>query len=76
MEAWEQVDTHIYSKGRASTGGARTNTQNSAEATMTVVTLNVRGLNDTKLELDLQYFLAEEWDILFLTDVFWKNGVT
>ena len=68
LKAWEQVDTHIYSKGRASTGGARTNTQNIAEATMTVATLNVRGLNDAKLELALQYFVTEEWDILFLID--------
>ena len=68
MTAWKQVDTQIYSKGRASTGGTRTCTKNSAEATMTVATLNVRGLNDTKLELALQYFVAEEWDILFLID--------
>ena len=35
---------------------------------MTVATLNVRGLNDAKLELALQYFVTEEWDILFLID--------
>ena len=35
---------------------------------MTVATLDVRDRNDAKLELALQYFVAEEWDILFLID--------
>ena len=35
---------------------------------MTVATLAVRGLNDAKLELALQYFVREKWDILFLID--------
>ena len=35
---------------------------------MTVATLNVMGLNDAKLELALQCFVMEEWDILFLID--------
>ena len=68
LRAWEHVDTHIYSKGRASTGGAMTSTRNIADATMTIATLNVRGLNDAKLELVLQFFVAQEWDILFLID--------
>ena len=60
MKAWEQVDTNIYSKGRASVGGAMIKTQNSAEATMTAATINVRGLNDAKLEPALQNFVADE----------------
>ena len=66
MKAWELVDTHIYNKSSSCTGGTMTRTKKTAEATMTVATVNVRSLNDAKLELALQYFVAEEWDVLFL----------
>ena len=45
-----------------------TSTRNIADATMIIATLNVRGLNDAKLELALQHFVTQEWDILFSID--------
>ena len=68
LKAWKQMDTHIYGKGRACMGGAMTSTRNIADATMIIATLNVRGLNDAKLELALQHFVTQEWDILFSID--------
>ena len=69
LEAWRQVDKHIYSKSSALTGGTNdVNTNSELGATVTVASLNVRGLTNVKLELALQSFVAEEWDVLFLID--------
>ena len=42
--------------------------RNISDGTMTIATLNVRGLNDAKLEFVIQSFVPEERDILFLID--------
>ena len=41
-------------------GGAITTTRNIKKATTTIVTLNVRGLNDAKRLLVLYFFVDEE----------------
>ena len=60
LRAWEQTDTNIYVKGHALTGGTMKSTKEQPEASMTDATLNVRELNDAKLDLELQDFKAEE----------------
>ena len=69
LEDWRQVDQHIYSKGDACTGGTVTaTTATGLNAAVTVASINIRGLTDVKLELILQSFVAEEWDVLFIID--------
>ena len=69
VDTWRNVNQHIYSKGNACTGGARAETPTAGlSATVTVASIYIRGLNDVKLELILQSFVAEEWDVLFIID--------
>ena len=67
LDAWRQVDTRIYSKGNACVGGrCEITTHTGLSATITVASINIRGLNDVKLELTLQSYVAEDWDVLFI----------
>ena len=60
---------HAYLQRRASKHGRRKDKRTEhCRGAMTVATLDVRDRNDAKLELALQYLVAEEWDILFLID--------
>ena len=69
LDAWRHADTLIYNKGNACTGGScEITTHTGLSATITVASINIRGLNDAKLELILQSIVAEERDKVFIID--------
>ena len=63
------MDLHKYSKDDACAGAtAIATTTAGLNAAVTVALINIRRLTDVKLELVLQSFVAEEWDVLFIID--------
>ena len=64
-----QVDTNIYCKGNACVGGrCEINAHAGLSATINVASINIRGLNDVKINLIFQTYVAEDWDVLFIID--------
>jgi hypothetical protein len=67
---WQDQDTtkYQYQNGQGRVGGQAVKATGAVDPQLRIGTLNVNGLDDTKLELILQFVQGETIDVLFLID--------
>jgi hypothetical protein len=67
---WQAQDTtkYQYQSGQGRVGGHAVKATEAVDPQLRIGTLNVNGLDDTKLELILQFVQGETIDVLFLID--------
>jgi len=72
---WQAQDTtkYQYQSGQGRVGGQTTKATGAVDPQLRIGTLNVNGLDDTKLELILQFVQGETIDVLLIITTEWLS---